>query len=535
MLKNVLIPEKIGSYYLVSKRVLGLDIGKSHVRAIQVMLRGRTITTEKVFQEAVENGTTPSNQEKIVEALRVIMGQAHKKCVIHTALPSNLMVFKTLRLPFVDREKIAMIINYEIEPLLPFAASDALVDFIITKIHPEDSSSEVLVAAVQKHHVIQHLDMLAQAGIDPEVVTVDMFNLYALYERVPTYQKHMGGVALVDMGFTHTTIAYIFNRQLRMIRSLPRGMNYFAKQVHQDLSISIAESFDLLQRFGLEPNNDLAYSESINKIMSDFVQEIQFTLTSFSSKDTERLELIVLIGDGAVIKNIERFMTQFTGVRCESFEFNGLFTSQVIKNKLPSIIHNSFAQSLANALPSSLTEQSNLRQKEFVITDTRTFVQQLAVGGVLTVLLVGILGFNYWQRTRLLSHEIQTSQQEIIRALKQHFVLSQDNDLEELIVSAEEKVKKEEQMWFAFSGQARSSFLKYLLALHALDKEGLGLVVDRLDISRGILTLKARVKDYDALRKLEKDLKQSPLFSSIEPQEKTDFTMRITLAKNGGE
>lgn len=535
MLKNVLIPENIGSYYLVGKRVLGLDISKSHVRAIQVMLRGRAITIEKAFQEAVENGTTASNQEKIVEALRVIMGQAHKKCAVHTTLSSSLMIFKTLRLPFVDREKIAMIINYEIEPLLPFASSDALVDFIITKIHTEDSSSEVLVAAVQKHHVIQHLDMLAQAGIDPEVVTVDMFNLYALYERVPTYQQHMGGVALIDIGFTHATIAYVFNRQLRMIRSLPRGMAYFAKQIHQDLSIPISEAFDLLQRFGLEPNNNLAYSESISKIMSNFVQEIQFTLTSFSSKDAERLELIVLTGDSAAIKNIERFMTQLMGVNCEQLGFNGLITQHIVKNKLPSMVHHVFAQSLANALPSLLTEQSNLRQKEFAITDVRTFVQQLVVGSILTVLLFGILGFNYWQRTRLLSHEIQTSQQEIIRALKQHFVLSQDRDLEELIVSAEEKVKKEEQMWFAFSGQARSSFLKYLLALHALDKEGLGLVVDRLDISRGMLTLKARVKDYDALRKLEKDLKQSPLFSSVEPQEKTDFTMRITLAKNGGE
>ncbi len=535
MLKNVLIPEKIGSYYLVGKRVLGLDVSKSHVRAIQVMMRGRTITIEKIFQEAVDNGATTSGQEKIVEALRAIMGRAHKKCIIHTALPSNLMIFKTLRLPFVDREKIAMIINYEIEPLLPFAASDALVDFIITKIHPEDSSSEVLVAVVQKHHVIQHLDMLAQAGINPEVVTVDMFNLYALYERIPTYQQHKGGVTLIDIGFTHTTIAYIFNRQLRMIRSLPRGMNYFAKQVHQDLSISISESLDLLQRFGLEPNNNLAYSESIGKTISDFVQEIQFTLASFSSKDADGLQLMLLMGDGATIKNIERFMTQLTGVNCESFGFTGLFTNHIVNNKLPSLPHTVFVQSLANALPSSLTEQSNLRQKEFAITGVHTFVQQLVVGGVLTVLLFGILGFNYWQRTRSLSHEIQASQQEIIRALKQHFVLSQDRDLEELIVSAEEKVKKEEQMWFAFSGQARSSFLKYLLALHALDKEGLGLVVDRLDISRGMLTLKARVKDYDALRKLEKDLKQSPLFSSIEPQEKTDFTMRITLAKNGGE
>jgi 23S rRNA U2552 (ribose-2'-O)-methylase RlmE/FtsJ len=88
------------------------------------------------------------------------------------------------------------------------------------------------------------------------------------------------------------------------------------------------------------------------------------------------------------------------------------------------------------------------------------------------------------------------------------------------------------ELWFAFSGQARSSVLKYLSDLQALDKEGLGLDVSSITINEGVLMLKARVKDYEALKKLEEDLRNSKLFSSVEPQEKTEFSMRINLVKN---
>jgi type IV pilus assembly protein PilM len=536
MIKNVLLPEKIGSYYLFSKRILGFDIGKTHVHACQVLISGRSITLEKVFQETLETGNQSSYQEKVSKAIDTIVRQAHKKCEIRTALSSALVVFKTLKLPFVDREKIAMVIGYEIEPLLPFSLADALIDFIITKENKEEQSSEILVAAVQKNYVIQHMEPFLQAGVSPAKISVDLFDLYALFKQIPSYTHKQGGIALIDMGFTATRIAYIHDGQLRMIRTLSKGISRFIKQLSEQLDMSIADALDKLMRFGLGPSDNSAYTETITEIMGGFLQEIQFTLQSFATKDTTNITSIMLLGGGANIKDIEVFFTKFTGISCEQFSIQELFGAGIIKNKTKNNLGLSHVQSLATALPSPLTEDINLRKKELALSDERTFIQQVIVGVILLCSLFGVLVGHYWWQTSKLSAELSESKQEIIDTLKQHFKIPKDEtDLDDIIETAEKEVQKAEQMWFAFSSQARSSFLKYLLALHALDKEGLGLNVEQITINEGTLVLKAQVKDYEALKKLEKDLRQSKLFSYVEPQEKTDFTMRITLVKNGEE
>ena len=44
--------------------------------------------------------------------------------------------------------------------------------------------------------------------------------------------------------------------------------------------------------------------------------------------------------------------------------------------------------------------------------------------------------------------------------------------------------------------------------------------------------MKAKVRDYDALKQLEHVLRQSTLFSYVEGQKTPDFTMKIVIAQN---
>src|SRR5579885_192676 len=180
--QNIFVPEKIGSYYLFPKRIIGFDINKTHVYATQLLLKGRTITLEKTIEIPLEAGNTNNYDERASKAIATALEQVDKYDAIHTALSSSVAIFKELRLPFSDPNKIQMVIEFEVEPLLPFSVNDAVVDFIITKHLPEEKASEVLVAAVQKQHIVHHLQLFAQAGVNPDVVTLDLFALYGAFK-----------------------------------------------------------------------------------------------------------------------------------------------------------------------------------------------------------------------------------------------------------------------------------------------------------------------------------------------------------------
>ena len=147
-IKEIFLPEKIKSYYLFPKTVVGIEINKTHIIATKTRINGTTSTIELVIEEAIPEETSEENLEKTSPALQSIFSKIGKYDEIHTILPSSVAVFKELKLPFSSREKISMVVGFEIEPLLPFALRDAVIDFIITKEIPEEKSSEIIITAV---------------------------------------------------------------------------------------------------------------------------------------------------------------------------------------------------------------------------------------------------------------------------------------------------------------------------------------------------------------------------------------------------
>ena len=113
-------------------------------------------------------------------------------------------------------------IGYEVEPLLPFALNDAVIDCIVTKEIREEKSSEVLVAAVQNQYIAQHLALFEAAGVQPEKVTIDLFAFYGLYRLIPAYAQQKGGIVLMEIEPQSTRMAYIYDGQLRFIRTLAK-------------------------------------------------------------------------------------------------------------------------------------------------------------------------------------------------------------------------------------------------------------------------------------------------------------------------
>ncbi len=132
MIKNILLPEKIGSYFFFPQRILGFYIGKTMVTAAQVYCKGSQRTIEKTFTALIP--PEPAEfQPWVSAAVTQILSQADKYDAVYSSFPSSMAFFKELTVPFTSREKIALIYEYEIAPQLPFGLDAAVLDFVITR------------------------------------------------------------------------------------------------------------------------------------------------------------------------------------------------------------------------------------------------------------------------------------------------------------------------------------------------------------------------------------------------------------------
>ena len=533
MIKNIFLPEKIGNYYLFSKRIVGVDIGKTRVNAALLYIHGKVITIENCIEEKIENGPAGNNDERIVKALKIIFEQLGSYDAVYATLSSSLVVFKKLKLPFISHEKIEMVVNFEVEPLLPFSIQEAIVDFIVTKKIPEEKSSEILVAAVQKKHIVYCLKIFEQAEILVDKIVVDLFALYSLYKRIPAYNQLSGSVAFIDLGLHSTRIAYLFDGQLILVRTLNKGVSHIAKAISEAIKITQNEAMEHIIRFGLEKTDQSEYTQAVTDALTTFWHTINFTLTSFVSQIPEKgINKILLLGGGGQIKNLPSFVSTILQVPVEIFDPTLITQNKEIQSPNKHIVSNACIIALSATLPSPIIKHFNLRKNEFKIVDQTLLIKQLAVTILLTsTLLITLLG-HYFIQVKKLTHEAYSSEQEAINILKKQFKIpKEENDLEEVILLSQEEVTKEQETWFAFSGKARASFLQYLLELASkIDKKSLNFVIDNITVAEGTILLKAKVRDHEALKLLERELRQSKLFSYVEPQDNPNFTMKIILA-----
>lgn len=538
MIKNIFIPENIGKNYLFPKRIIGLDIGKTQIHATQIYLKGTTITIEKCLTVSLDNDTTIDYAERAAKAIKTIVEQLDRYDAIHTAIANPFVVFKELKLPFVGRGALSMVVDFEVEPLLPFALEDAIIDFIITKQLPEEKSSEVLIAAVQKQYIAQHLQPFAIAGIEPDTVIIDMFALYGLYLQIPSYTQLPGPVVLLDIGSQATHIAYIYNGQLRLIRSLPKGTLTIAKHISAVTELPINEATQLLARFGLEQEQDLTHAEAIKNAYTDFWHDISFTLTSFTSQfEQTSIARILLLGSGSEIKGLPTFISSASEIPCERFTVQELLQSKQVQMHNKQCASSTYIMSLSIAWPTPITAECNLRQKEFALpTRRRLFLKQIIIMAVLAIGLFSTLFIPNILHVNRIKREIRASEHEIVTVLKQKFrTIDEDNDdIDDVISIAEQEINKEEKLWFSLANPARSSFLKYLLEITtSIDKEALGFEIERLMLTETTMTLVAQVRDFEALSLLEKELKKSKLFYFDKGPNLTNFIWHIKLIKNG--
>ncbi|MBS1986398.1 pilus assembly protein PilM [Candidatus Dependentiae bacterium] len=542
MIRDLFFPEQLGGYYFFNKRIVGFDIGKTHITATQILLKGRSVIIEKTITEKIDLNNGVDFLENVGNALKKIVQQCDAPYEIRTAFASSTAIFKELRLPFISRQQIAMTIDFEVEPLLPFSRDDAIVDFIITAENLSEKSSDILVVAVQKQHIAQQMELFQAAAIAPDAMCVDVFSLYSFYAKSIGYNTQPGAVVLVDMGSHTTTLLYVLDGKLRLIRSLAKGSIQLIKSVSETMQLPLHQVMEMIIRYGLEKDGDPVYHKALTQALELFWREVAFTIQSFvvQTESVDRACHLLLFGGGSYLKGLAPWVTKLLKKQTTLWDIDLAIHDCGIQIESKTAVSRGMIMSLSAALPLLPGADCSLLKKEFTSSGQATaFKKQFLTSCALVCLIFGSLITETILQVSSLHTEIAASDLEARSELKDVStgLLSAErfNDqanLDDLVEEEEALVKNEEKLWFSFANPARSSFLKYLLELTSkIDKKGLGFTINKLTIADGMITLDAQVKDRDALRILQKELQQSKLFIAVERQEDPTFkAMKIKLA-----
>ncbi|MGC2310799.1 MAG: pilus assembly protein PilM [Candidatus Babeliaceae bacterium] len=530
MIRNIFIPEVIKSYYIISQRIIGFDFNKNILYATVIKAKGNKRTIEKCIEEAIITDPNLEYADRVAQTIKKIMDAAGPIDKVYSAFPSSLAIIKELEIPFKGLEKIKMLLPFEIEPLLPFPLQQAVLDCIITS--TSENKTQVLVAAVKKQHIDEHINLFLKAGITPQKITLDLFELYGLYHSIPYYAHLSGTIGVIDIGMHTTRLLAIVNGKLIGLRTLAKGLMSLTKNAHE----SHNEMREQLMRFGFQQTQE--------SVIESFLNEIQFSLqAAITKKDiSQKYDKLLIAGVAAQIPNIEETITSILHTPAEIFNIRKIIHNNTVQAHNIAI-PSSCAISLATALSSPLTASFNLATFQTITdTDKKLLFQQIIVAGILSLILIGAMIIYSLLSLSRFQSEAESSEQQALNQLKKEFTLATGKKgavgkgLDSVLKAAQADLAKKEAGWFSLSAYKRATIVKALAELSGhIDREGLGLLLKKLVFKMGLqdtISIEGSVKDYDALNNFEEALRMTNLFENVPKFQDLKFNITLILKKS---
>lgn len=137
------------------------------------------------------------------------------------AVDTGMAAFRTLKLPFSDRDKIEEVIKFEVESQLPqWNIDDVIVDFV--PMEKTGNETNLLVMAVPKVELAKTIDLCTRAGLEP--LEVDLEATAMLNAALAADLCHVDDAQiLVHIGETSTCVVVMDGGLVRSMRAIHIG------------------------------------------------------------------------------------------------------------------------------------------------------------------------------------------------------------------------------------------------------------------------------------------------------------------------
>lgn len=307
------------------KRV-GLDIGATSVRVAEVEFSNATAaatgngTLVSFGVTALPRGAVQGGEVVDVGAVTAAIKKSFTDAAIATkeatiGVGAESVVVRELEIPEMPMDQLRSSLPFQVQELLPMAASEAMLDFFPTgqRDHNGMSMLRGILVAAPKTTVSQNLLAVEGAGIRPLGVDLSGF---ALMRAQLAGDAASRVVAFVDIGARVTTVVVSQAGQPRLVRTLSAGGQEVTDGVAAALRIDQQEADDIKRQIGLgqAPNRDWQPAqEAILASTRNLVDAIRNTFVYHASNNPgEAIERVVITGGGAHMPGLGQYLASAT-------------------------------------------------------------------------------------------------------------------------------------------------------------------------------------------------------------------------------
>lgn len=295
-----------------AKTTIGLDIGSSSIKVVQLERRGESTRLLKygvvdLVPEAIVEGEIMDRQ-LVVEAIQNLLEKCEiKERRVVTGIAGRGVIVRKITMDRLEAKDAREAIHWEAEQYVPYDISDVSLDFQILDPQVGPNQMQVLLVAAKKDLVNTHLDLIRDAGLRPSVIDINSFAVLNAAELNYDFLQDEV-VALVNVGAELTNVNIVQGGTPLYAQDLAIGGNGLIESIQKRYSVSREEAVAASLA-------GAASSLDIQPVVQAFGDELGVGIERSvaylkSSGDSEAIGRILLSGGGARIEGLPQILAE---------------------------------------------------------------------------------------------------------------------------------------------------------------------------------------------------------------------------------
>jgi type IV pilus assembly protein PilM len=302
----------------LAKSNVGLDIGASSLKAVEVIQTKKKITIIKAAELELDRGIVAGGEVKDPEALTEAVEQlwltaGFKKAPVTIGLGGFKIMARQFDLPWEEEEKFRSALPLRLANEMPIDLEDTMLDYHVIgnfkrqTVAPNGAKMETLmqrslVVAMEKMIVEPVADALVDANVRLKTADFSGFALIRAADAVggrkgrvpglPGQTEEVVAEVAVDVGTHVTTLTIHENGRVLFVRTISGGGDSITRALSENLQIGL-DSAELLKKnveleFESDIWNSMANLSQIDKQRYDMSKEIISVMSSYQIQEIRK-------------------------------------------------------------------------------------------------------------------------------------------------------------------------------------------------------------------------------------------------------
>lgn len=308
------------------KNLVGLDIGSSSVKAVELGKKGANLQLLNLGFENLQTDTIVDGQIMELNNVSNVIAHIFSEHQIRTnrvaaGVSGHSVIVKNIVLPQMSPEELQESFSWHAEEHIPFDIADVNLDYELTGKSSE--SLHVLMAACKSDKIANVKQAIQLAGKQPVIIDVDAFALQNCYEL--NYQPKAGEVvALLNIGAATMNINILNGSRSVFARDASVGGSQYTSLLQKELGLSFEQAEAVKRGMalpdGVEPRPIQPIIETVSETLALEMKKTVDFYRSTTQDGEGPIQKILLAGGGSKLPGLAEFFANRFDIPVDVFD-----------------------------------------------------------------------------------------------------------------------------------------------------------------------------------------------------------------------